>query len=85
MYTGVTLAHGQSSYAHARLVKDSRFEISPHHGFRCGLALDPDDAGVDWTEIDARLDSASGHVASKELVEELDRYRSGSTCKRSSE
>lgn len=54
---------------------DSRFRVSPHHGFRGWMSLDLSSEGFDWSEIDELLESAYRAVAGRELICELDRDR----------
>lgn len=52
---------------------DSRFGVSPHHGFRGWMTLDLSCDDFDWSEIDGLLESAYRAVAGRELVSELDK------------
>jgi hypothetical protein len=54
---------------------DSRFFVSPHHGFRGWIAINLRERDVEWSEIEELLELAYREVASKELVAELDRDR----------
>ena len=55
------------------LERDSRFTLSPHHGFRGWMALDLASDQLDWSEVARLLESAYRTVAGKELVAEMDR------------
>ena len=68
-----TLHFMTDSVRRPELETDSRFRVSPHHGFRGWFALDLSGEVLDWFEIDDLLESAYRSVAGMELVSEMDR------------
>ena len=72
MGCGSSLHFATDKQTYAALSRDPRFEPSPHHGFRGWLSIPLSD-DADWLEIDHLIESAYRHVATNELVLELDR------------
>ena len=55
------------------LDQDPRFTMSPHHGDRGWMALNLEAADVDWDEVAELLETAYRQVASRQLIDDLDR------------
>jgi predicted DNA-binding protein (MmcQ/YjbR family) len=55
------------------LRQDPRFVTSPHHGDRGWIALDLEAGEIDWEEVAELLETGYRHVASRQLIDQLDR------------